>query len=77
MPSSCWAAPRSTYSCCNLSASSRASSIALAVCLFFGGVRNWLLLAVVSIGLPLALSQILWHAPVHHHAALPVFFLSE
>ncbi len=36
------------------------SAIGLAACLLLGGVRNWLLIAVLSLGIPLALSQILW-----------------
>ena len=37
-----------------------ASSFGLMVSLYLGKVRNWILIAVVSIGIPLALSQLLW-----------------
>lgn len=36
------------------------SALGLAACLWLGGVRKWWLVAVLSIGLPLALTQILW-----------------
>ena len=36
------------------------SALALAACLCLGGVRNWLLVAVLSAGVPLALTQLLW-----------------
>ena len=37
-----------------------ASALVLAACLCLGGVRNWLLIAVLSLGIPLALTQLLW-----------------
>ena len=37
-----------------------ASAIGLAVCLFLGGNRNWLLIGAISVGLPLMLAQALW-----------------
>ncbi len=36
------------------------SALGLAACLWLGRVRNWWLVAALSIGLPLALTQILW-----------------
>ncbi len=36
------------------------SALALAACLCIGGTRNWWLVAVLSIGIPLALTQLLW-----------------
>ena len=36
------------------------SALALAACLCLGRVRNWLLIAILSLGIPLALMQILW-----------------
>ena len=36
------------------------SALGLAACLWLGRVRNWGLVAALSIGLPLALAQILW-----------------
>ena len=39
-----------------------ASALALFACLLLGGVRNWLLLGLVSLGLPLAISELLWRA---------------
>ena len=37
-----------------------ASALGLAACLCLGGVRKWWLVAALSIGLPLALTQLLW-----------------
>ena len=36
------------------------SALGLAACLYLGGVRKWWLVAALSIGLPLALTQLLW-----------------
>lgn len=39
-----------------------ASAIALFVCMYLGGVRNRLILISVPIAVPVAVSQLLWHA---------------
>ena len=36
------------------------SALGLAACLHLGGIRRWWLVAALSIGLPLALAQLLW-----------------
>ena len=37
-----------------------ASAVALLACLYCGGVRNWPFMILTSLGLPLALGEILW-----------------
>lgn len=36
------------------------SALSLAACMYLGKVRNWLLIGLVSIGIPLFLTQALW-----------------
>ncbi len=36
------------------------SALGLVACLWFGGVRRWWLIVVLSVGLPLAVTQLLW-----------------
>lgn len=51
-----------------------ASTLGLATCLYLGANRNWLLIAGLSIGLPLLLVQLLWWLLT---IQVPVFTLFE
>lgn len=50
------------------------SAVGLAACFYLGRIRNWWLIAAVSIGIPLALTQLLWWGLTIQVPAFPYFF---
>jgi hypothetical protein len=50
------------------------SAVGLAACLYLGRIRNWWLIGALSIGIPLALTQLLWWGLTIQVPAFPSIF---
>lgn len=50
------------------------SAVGLAACFYLGHIRTWWLVALVSVGIPLALTQLLWWGLTIQVPAFPFLF---